>query len=776
MSKDQDIDDPTCVIKLLDEFRSCKPRPSNFLGNKPVLAPSKLEFNDSTSATNLIENTPISLGASRSLYKDSVTEPSQKKRKCYDSTVLLTPNTDSRNDSMEIELPVAASPWDVRHLRATVVQLKAQNANLENQIKKYHALRKETEVLFENEKKMLQKQHDWDQERIKSLEDRMSTLRKRKEEYKDELSQCRQSMEKNKFYFEKKILSLQAETTQLKYQNKELELSNHKNEIDDRRISELEAELTLSVEEIAAFKHNAKSLEGKAVEVNHLKHQIELAEQQLTEAKQKIKELENNLEDGKELRDLLEKQQDNLKRFPELEREIVSLKEENKNLRDAVHNKLILEEEVIDLRTRQANFEEREQQLIQFQAAKEHLESMLEKWQKLARDHCIGVPPEKAISGPELLRIRIETLQQKELLFTSDLANVESRLKSIQHAKSLVDAELEKASKQIEKLQTVNEQHDILIKRLQKKLILVSRERDSYRSQLDLYEKELTISSTATLFSSSQHQQQKSRIEALEKAVEGYRELVEKLEGDSDKSSRISGGNQLTNERFQKLEEERDALRQEKEELMKRRDELEIELEYRALKGDFNPTKSKVLHFRMNPAAEAEMKQQNEILKLQQECDQLRERLKLIEEGQKEDLTVAVNARLATCNSQEIEELQKQVKSKDTKIQRLTEVYKATSQEFRDVCYMLVGYRIDRMKSGLYRLSSMYAESQDDHLIFKLTDGNPELLETPYSLTLEDFINLHLKHQHSIPVFLSAITLDLFNRQTVASSYEVTSS
>lgn len=51
-------------------------------------------------------------------------------------------------------------------------------------------------------------------------------------------------------------------------------------------------------------------------------------------------------------------------------------------------------------------------------------------------------------------------------------------------------------------------------------------------------------------------------------------------------------------ERISKLEEEINSLQQEKEQLMKRRDELEVELEYRALKGDFNPVKSKVLHFR----------------------------------------------------------------------------------------------------------------------------------------------------------------------------------
>ena len=57
-------------------------------------------------------------------------------------------------------------------------------------------------------------------------------------------------------------------------------------------------------------------------------------------------------------------------------------------------------------------------------------------------------------------------------------------------------------------------------------------------------------------------------------------------------------GNPVLNERIEKLEAERNALRQEKEELLKRKDELEVELEYRALKGDFNPMKTKVLHMR----------------------------------------------------------------------------------------------------------------------------------------------------------------------------------
>ncbi|XP_069687893.1 mitotic spindle assembly checkpoint protein MAD1-like [Periplaneta americana] len=735
-------DDPTCVIKMLDEFRSCNPQRLPNLTNFETkeLIPTRLQFDDSTYGS--------------------------KKRKCSDSPLSISVEQDSQDTS---DMSILSSPWNTRRMKADLAESKAQNIILEERVKKLHALRKELELVFENEKTSLLKQQARDRETIKALEDRVNTLRKRESEAKEELSQYKQQNESSKFNLEKKIFFLEKENARLEDQLKQVELLLHKKSTGgERRISELEAELKLSMEEVALFKNHVKSLGEKATEVASLKHTLELVELQLNEASQRIKELELELEKGKEARELLDKQQQNLTRLPSLEREVTSLREENRNLRDAVHNKLILEEEVMDLRSRQAGYEEREQQLTQLQATQGQLENLLEQWHRLARDHCVGAPPEKAISGPELLRIRIETLQQKELILTADKGQLDSQLKAAQNGKSRTEMELEKATKQIEKLQGVQEQQSNLIKRLQKKLLLVSRERDSYRSQLDLYEKELTVTSTSALLT-SQQQQQKSRIEALEKTVEGYRELAEKLESDLEKASKGSGGLQTT-ERIMKLEEERNMLQKEKEELLKRRDELEIELEQRALKGDFNPLKTRVLHFRMNPAAKAEAEQQDEVAQLKQECERLQERVRVLEGGQTLDVTEAVNFRLATSSSQEVKELREQIKSYDTKLQRLKEAFKSTSQEYREVCYILLGYRIDRIKPNLYRLSSMYADSPDDFLMFKLVNGSPELLETPYSLTLEEFINLHLKHQHSMPVFLSAITLDLFQRQTVCSS------
>ncbi|XP_021932555.1 mitotic spindle assembly checkpoint protein MAD1 isoform X2 [Zootermopsis nevadensis] len=731
MFESQDTEDPTCVIKMLDEFRQCNPtvnRP-NFIDMAVV--PTILQFDD------------------------CVVSHDSKKRKHTDSNV----SVDTAEDS---NISVLASPWETRRMKAELAEAKALNASLEERIKKLHSVRMELELVFDNEKTSFLKQRERDREIIRMLEGQIATLRKREVESRDEFSQYRQSTESSKCKLEKKILRLQEEYTHLDDRFKQVELTHKKCAAGVRRISELEGELKLSNEEVASLKDHIKLLEEKVVDVSNLKYQLELVEHCCTQAQQKIKELKLEQDKGEETRELLEKQHHNLMRLPDLEREVASLRDENRNLRDAVRNKLVLEEEVVDLRSRQAGFELREQKLAQLDASQGHLESMLEHWRQLARDHCLGVPPEKAMAGPEFLRMRIETLQQKELQLTADLGDLGIRLKTAQQAKSKVEMELDKATKQIERLQVTNDDQSKLIKRLQKRLLLVSRERDSYRSQLDMYEKELTVTSSSALLN-SQQQQQRSRVEALEKTVDGYRDLVMKLEADLEKA--VKGGIQFS-ERIYKLEEERNTLQQEKEQLMKRRDELEVELEYRALKGDFNPMKSKVLHIRMNPAATVEAQREDKLTHLQQECNRLQERVRVLEGGQMQDVTQEVNLRLAASSTQEVQELQEQVKSYETKLQRLKEAFKTTSQEYREVCYMLLGYKIDRIKSSLYRLSSMYAESQDDYLLFKLADGNPELLETPYSATLEQFINLHLKHQHSIPVFLSAITIDLFGHQT----------
>lgn len=65
----------------------------------------------------------------------------------------------------------------------------------------------------------------------------------------------------------------------------------------------------------------------------------------------------------------------------------------------------------------------------------------------------------------------------------------------------------------------------------------------------------------------------------------------------------------------------------------------------------------------------------------------------------------------------------------------------------------------------------MYAESTEDFLTFCLNDENfLNLVETPYSTTLNSLIDIHLNENKSVPSFLSALTLDLFQQTTISIS------
>lgn len=97
----------------------------------------------------------------------------------------------------------------------------------------------------------------------------------------------------------------------------------------------------------------------------------------------------------------------------------------------------------------------------------------------------------------------------------------------------------------------------------------------------------------------------------------------------------------------------------------------------------------------------------------------------------------------------------------------MKEAFKASSHEYRQACYQLFGWRVDRTKEGQYKLSSQYAESPDDYLFFIVSEDGVNMIETPFSATLNVFIERHLKVQQSVPMFLNAVQSDLFDQQTV---------
>ncbi|GJQ74794.1 hypothetical protein Trydic_g11909, partial [Trypoxylus dichotomus] len=214
-------------------------------------------------------------------------------------------------------------------------------------------------------------------------------------------------------------------------------------------------------------------------------------------------------------------------------------------------------------------------------------------------------------------------------------------------------------------------------------------------------------------------------------------------------------------EQLRHLQEEIECLKNENATLRDRKDCLEIQLEEFLVGQD--SVRGRVVHPTKNPLSECLTQRENDKEKLIEEVERLKRRVRNLEEG----LEVSeINE--SALSTKEAIALKEQVKNSELQIQRLKDYFKSSMQEFRNVVYMMLGYKIDKTSSSHYKLTSMYADRAEDHLCFQLNaDGALNLLENQFSSSLEEFVDLHLRLQKSIPTFLSSITLDLFNNKTM---------
>lgn len=89
-----------------------------------------------------------------------------------------------KDDTMYI-----GSPREVRRMRADLLEARNTILNLENRIKHMHSVRKEMEIMYDNETVSLKKQHEHDRKTIEELENHLQSIRQREAETKAELSE-----------------------------------------------------------------------------------------------------------------------------------------------------------------------------------------------------------------------------------------------------------------------------------------------------------------------------------------------------------------------------------------------------------------------------------------------------------------------------------------------------------------------------------------------------------------------------------------------------------
>ncbi|XP_047635373.1 mitotic spindle assembly checkpoint protein MAD1 isoform X2 [Phacochoerus africanus] len=546
-----------------------------------------------------------------------------------------------------------------------------------------------------------------------------------------------------------------------------------------RKLREEEDSLAEASETISALKGRLSELQWSAMnqemqvkrlesEKQELKEQLDLQHKKWQEAHQKVQELQASqdarADQEQRIRDLEQKlslqEQDaaivrnmrsELVRLPTMERELRQLREENACLRETREASGLLREELEGLQRRLGRQEKLQENLVNLELENERLLTKLQSWERLGQTTGLSI----SARGLEKARLQLQ----------EEVRQVSSQL-------------LEERKKR--------ETHEALARRLQKRVLLLTKERDGMRAILGSYDSELTPAEYAPQLTrrlrEAEDMVQKVHAHSSEVEVQ-LSQALEELGGQKQRADALEMELQMlksqagpAEQSFLFSREEVSALRLKIEELAQERSRLEedkklleAQLERLTLQGDFDQSKTKVLHLSLNPASVARQRLREDWQQLQEECKHLRELVRALEAGG--PVPADLEAAAGLPSSKEVAELKRQVESAELKNQRLKEVFQTKIQEFRKACYALTGYQVDITTEGQFRLTSMYAERKADCLVFKAAGPSGtkmQLLETEFSRTVPELIELHLLRQDSIPAFLSALTLDLFSRQTVA--------
>ncbi|NXQ20306.1 MD1L1 protein, partial [Peucedramus taeniatus] len=455
---------------------------------------------------------------------------------------------------------------------------------------------------------------------------------------------------------------------------------------------------------------------------------LQASQSLLTEYEQKIKDLEQKLSQQEHDAVIVKNMKAELARFPKMERELRQLREENAYYREMKENNGLLKEEVEGLQRKLERYEKVQAQLVTVELENEKLLGKLQSWEKL--DQSTGLN----IRTPDDLSRQIVALQQRELALKEQNSTFMNSARMLEKARQQLQEEILCVQSQLLDEKKKREHQEALVRRLQKRVVLLTKERDGMRAILESYDSELTPAEHSPQLSRRMREAEdmvqklhahntelEAQLSQVLEEVGNHKQRAEMLEVEMKvlKSQQCTAEQStvITKEEVDTLRLKIEELEAERSKLAEEKRSLEMQLEKLTLQGDYDPSRTKVLHFSMNPMSLAKQQRKEEQQQLQEECERLRELVRVLQGGG--SISGNLEGVGGFQSPQEVAELKKQVESAELKNQRLKEVFQTKIQEFRKVCYTLTGYQIDITTENQYRLSSIYAEHQGDCLLFK---------------------------------------------------------
>ncbi|PRP83965.1 hypothetical protein PROFUN_08649 [Planoprotostelium fungivorum] len=571
-------------------------------------------------------------------------------------------------------------------------------------------------------------------ERQQSMQEQIEFLLKEQAEFKKKITQ---RDEKIKRYEEERIQLRREKIGDLSVD----EISMEKDELQERLHTikvKHAAQLSELNSRVATYREQVDLLQKKLKENKEKNGNLEILQQELEVEKARNAELQAQSIETEEAKVIINSMKDEMNRHREMEGEYRRSISEFKKMKAVHTNSEALQEKIRNLEGLNAKLPTLEARLFETQTEVERLRAEKQKWMSFfsqLKDH------EIFNLSPEGIASRILQMEKEVELLTDRVNNLTSDLKVSESGRNTAEAQvvqLQKARVEVtNQLGLMRES----VKRQEAVCSAVMSQKEGLQRILDSYDKEDETDPT--------HEAQRmNRLKVAEKTITEKEEQIKSLITLLNSQGTNVKGEELEGELFGGLRAENAKLNKEIQKLI---DEIAA-LEARVGKGEFDSTKTKVLHMTMNPSSMAD---KNELDQLRKQVEELRSQLG--GEPQK----VQDNAK----QTEQIQQLTRQLKEETIKYQKLKKVAQNKISEVQDLTKDLFGYSVYPIDNKRYKLTSKYA-SKEDEILFDHSKGQLALLETEFVSSLGAEISGYLSKCHSIPAFLSHITLELFNAKT----------
>jgi len=554
-----------------------------------------------------------------------------------------------------------------------------------------------------------------------------------------------------------KVNMLNQELIQLENQKNSIveDLESKIKEVDEEKrhylskVKKLESEkkkISLDFEEAQIKIDHYKPLVEKSTNLRNINEELNGV---LTEKEVQIAKLKQQLNDVEYTENMKKNFENEFKRFKEYENSRKEFDESQQAVMKHNENVAILKEKIIILENDLAVSRKRNYELVSVKAVNSGL---LEEITKLKQK-------QQEFVSVESLRKQNEDLDALNIKLSKDKLLLEKELAAFQQERCDGRKQSNLLKTEISKKNSKNHRYEEQLLRWRKKYEIVDNEKNSLRAILQSYDTDLTTT--------THHLQLQQRLKTLNEANLKQSSYVKELENklntiQTSNEVVISGdSNVACIKKLEDITKENEKLQAKIQSQNEEIENLQNSLEFNKLQGDYNPDSTKVIHFKMNPVDEKREESRKKNEQIYQENLRLKKKLREVEQGHEVSMSEVMVSRkakeeleLAHCRTE---------KYKDLLIKR--------NKELTQAVYSLFGWSIETPSERQVKLLSMYAESKDDFLMFEVGDmaGYYDLVESEFSKQkfVMELIDTHLHQQRSIPIFLSAVQIQLFSEQTM---------